>query len=107
MKRKLLFFINLLLIIFIIVTINFLNPQDNIVHNILFKENNNIEDNYDVEQVKLFAITLEAQEEYIENTKTTPLTCKINVDRITRLIYMDGDEKLGEKKLFIKNQLVN
>lgn len=99
MKRKLLFFINLLLIIFIIVTINFLNPQDNIVHNIFFKENNNIEDNYDVEQVKLFAITLEAQEEYIENTKTTPLTCKINVDRITRLIYMDGDEKLGEKKV--------
>lgn len=102
MKRKSLIYINILLVIFIITALCFLNPKTELIKNILYKENNTIKDNYDITQVKLFAITLEAEGEHLPDTKTTPLTCKINVDRVTRIIYMDEDEELGSKSIVYK-----
>ena len=102
MKRKPLIFINVLLAIFVLVALFNINPDINLIGRELFKSDNNIEDEYEVAQVKLFAITLEAKDEYLSNIKTTPLTCNINVERVTRIIYMDEETNLGQKSVVYK-----
>lgn len=94
--------LSILIIITVIISITFTKNNSSIINSIFFKENNTIKESYETEQVKLFAISLETKSEYIENIKSTPITCKINVDRITKVLYMDGEEKLGEKNIVYK-----
>ena len=58
------------------------------------------EENYAVQEVKMLAISLNVQGKYDENIKTTPLTCRIDIDRMSKLIYMDAKEELGHKFVY-------
>ena len=91
--------IKIITIILLIITIHmfFLNNETtSIINNIDYKEAPTEED-YQMEQVKLFAITLETEDKYVENIKITPSTCNINIERVSRIIFMDGSDVVGEK----------
>jgi len=89
-----------LLIISFIVFLNLYVFDSNIIINeinsIKYSDKNDL-DRYEVQQVKLLGVTLRVKGEYDDKIKTTPLTCKVDVERMTRLIYMDGNEELGDK----------
>ena len=102
MKKRTIIYLNVLVIIFLFIIIFSINNKTSLINKISFKNDNVIENNYEIEQVKLFAITLEAQSEYIENIKTTPLTCNINIERVTRILYIDEDKQIGEKSVIYK-----
>lgn len=101
MIRKKIKLITFLMIISFVVIMSYTTLNNlktsNEVNNIVFFNENNINDNYAVQQVKMFAVTLNVKGKIDEKIKTTPLTCKINVDRVIRLIYMDGTKEIGEK----------
>lgn len=88
--------ITIILLIITIPVFFFNSKTTSIINNITYKEALS-EENYQMEQVKLFAITLETEEKYVENVKITPSTCNINIERVTRIIFMDGTDILGEK----------
>lgn len=96
MKKKLSIIIALLTITVIAITL-IPNKKINIVNYIRYKEEAEQEQDYQMEQIKLFAITLETKNEYIENVRKEPTTCKININRVTKIIYMDETTKIGEK----------
>lgn len=62
-----------------------------------FDRNTETDDEHEIQQVKMFAISLNVQGEYDENVISSPLTCKINVDKMVRLIYIDDEEEIGSK----------
>ncbi len=101
MKKNKLSIITALIVIILIATVTF-SGKNNIINSLIFWSDGDIEEpvepkEYEIEQVKLFAIALETESENIENFKSTPTTCRINVDKVTRIIYMDGEEKVGEQ----------
>ena len=96
MKRNKIKLIPIILFLMIIPTFFITEETTNFIKNITYKEPAE-EADYQMEQIKLFAITLETENEYIENIKITPSTCKINIERVTRIIFMDGATKVGEK----------
>ena len=107
MRKESLKFVYILLFIFIIAGFSLLDTKTISIKKLFLNNGNETqeESDYEVEQIRLFAITLEAQEEKIENVKSQPLTCAINVDRVTRLIYIDAGEVLGEKHVIYKSQV--
>lgn len=60
------------------------------------------EGNYEIQHSKLGAISVNIKGDYDSNVKSVPASCKCNIDRITKLIYMDGEEVLGEKDIKYK-----
>ena len=91
-----------LLIISFIVFLNLYVFDSNIIINeinsIKYSDKNDL-DRYEVQQVKLLGVTLRVKGEYDDKIKTTPLTCKVDVERMTRLIYMYVNEELSDKYL--------
>ncbi len=73
------------------------------VNNITYYSGNESGDSYEIQQVKMFAIDLKVKGDYDEKIKSTPLTCKTAVNRLTKLIYIDGEEELGYKYIVYKN----
>lgn len=73
------------------------------VNNITYYSGNESSDSYEIQQVKMFAIDLKVKGDYDEKIKSTPLTCKTAVNRLTKLIYIDGEEELGYKYIVYKN----
>ena len=91
--------IKIITIVLLIITIPifFLNSETTtIIKSINYKDPATEED-YQMEQVKLFAITLETEDKYVENIKIAPSTCNINIERVTRIVFMDGTDVVGEK----------
>lgn len=103
-KNKLLIIIILLLSLFIFLKNNQRLSVTSITTNkITYYSNNESEENYEIQEVKMFAIDLKVKGDYKKNIKSSPMTCKTKIERLTKLIYMDGDEKLGEKYVIYKD----
>lgn len=97
--------ISIFFILFILINFTLLNQHTIIVHevnNLKYYNQNDDNSNYEIQQVKMFAIDLKVKGEYDEKIKSTPLTCKTSVNRLTKLIYNDGDEELGYKYIVYK-----
>ena len=106
MKKKFILLPVILIIPVIVLalfTISIKNGYINEVRHLMFFEENvvdNSDEEYAIQEVNLFAVSLKVKSGYDENIKTSPLTCKICVNRMIRLIYMDGDKELGFKYVY-------
>lgn len=102
-NKKVINFLPLLLILpvvlLVIFNLNFNKDFVNIVDKIFVSAENEVDENekYTYEEVKVLAVSLRVKENYDDNVKIIPLTCKVNVNRMVKLIYMDGEEELGFK----------
>lgn len=106
MKKKIEGLLFIIVIIFLVPFIKNNFSDEHIIINEVqvssFSSGNKIgtEESYAIQEVKMLAISLKVQGEYDENIKSTPLTCRINIDRMARLVYMDGEKELGYKYVY-------
>ena len=107
-NKKVINFFPLLLVLpvvlLVIFNLNFNKDFVNIVDKIFVSAENEVDENekYTYEEVKVLAVSLRVKENYDENVKIIPLTCKVNVNRMVKLIYMDGEEELGFKYIYYR-----
>ena len=91
-----LFIIPLIIFMGVGLKVNFMDHKVvNEVHSLKFLSSN--KENYVIQEVRMLAISLRVQGEYDDKIKIEPLTCKVNVNRVVKLIYMDGTHELGDK----------
>lgn len=68
----------------------------------LFSENveEEVDEGYTYQEAKFGAVSLKVRGTYDDNIKASPITCKQCINRMIRLIYMDGEEELGFKYVY-------
>lgn len=97
--------ITLILLFSLFIQINTKNENKltiNTVEKITYYSENNSSD-YEVQQAQMMAVKMRVKGDYDQNIKSTPLTCKVKIERLTKIIYMDGDEELGSKYIIYKD----
>lgn len=110
MKRKAYLLILIIGIITCILPNNQFKTEESVtVNRIEYKENNpptnSSNENYEIQQVKFLTVAVQVQGEFDEKLKSSPITCKCHVTRMTRLIYMDGSNELGTKSVIYKEKV--
>lgn len=93
MKKKII--ITATFIIMLLLTM-FNNNNQTVLADEIEEQEQTIETDYKIEQVKFLAITLVAEGEHAEEAKITPCTCDINIDRVTKVVYMDEETEIAE-----------
>lgn len=107
-KNKIIKYFPILLVIpvllLIVFNLNFNKDFVNAVNKVLLLTDNEVEETekYTIEEVKMLAASLKVKENWDEDIKIIPLTCKVNINRMIKLIYMDGEEQLGFKYVYYR-----
>ena len=88
---------------------NFNKDFQNVVNKIYLLTGNEEEEQekYTIQEVKMLAVSLKVKESYNEDIMVKPLTCSVNINRMVKLIYMDGDKELGSKYIYYRKPVGN